>query len=134
MHKISGQNYNIVTSTLVRNYNIIIHKILCSRQKILYSKFKFTIFCALSLNHLWAEIEKIHKISGHNYDIAISTLVRNYNIIIYKISEFKNEILYASILIIPLVQINIEGQIKFFAAETSKILNIQKHDSVIFCS
>ena len=91
MHKISGQNYNIVTSTLVRNYNIIIHKILCSRQKILYSKFKFTIFCALSLNHLWAEIEKIHKISGHNYDIAISTLVRNYNIIIYKISELKKK-------------------------------------------
>ena len=109
MHKISGQNYNIVTSTLVRNYNIIIHKILCSRQKILYSKFKFTIFCALSLNHLWAEIEKIHKISGHNYDIAISTLVRNYNIIIYKISELKkNEILYASILIILFFQINIE--------------------------
>ena len=87
--KISGQDYNIITSTLVRNYNIIIHKILCSRQKFLYSKFKFTIFCALSLNHLWAEIEKIHKISGHNYDIAISTLVRNYNIIIYKISELK---------------------------------------------
>ena len=57
------------------------------------------------------------KIYGQNYNIAISTLVGNYNIIIYKISEFKNEILYASILIIPLVQINIEEQIKFFAAE-----------------
>ena len=81
------------------------------------SKFKHTIFIALSLNHLWAEIEKMHKISGQNYNIAISTLVRNYNIIIYKISKFKNEILYASILIIPLVQINKEGQNKFFAAE-----------------
>jgi hypothetical protein len=50
----------------------------------------------------------MHKISWQNYNIAISTLVRNYNIIIYEISEFKNEILYASILIIPLVQINIE--------------------------
>ena len=85
MHKISGQDYNIVTSTLVRNYNIIIHKILCSRQKILYSKFKFTIFCALSLNHLWAEIEKIHKISRQDYNIVTSTLVINYNIIIHKI-------------------------------------------------
>ena len=63
----------------------------------------------------------MHKISGQNYNIEISTLVRNYNIIIYKISEFKNKILYASILIIPLVQIKIEGQIKFFAAEICKI-------------
>ena len=84
MHKISGQNYNIVTSTLVRNYNIIIHKILYS-SKIIYSKFKYTIFCALSLNHLWAEIEKIHKISGQDYNIVTSTLIRNYNIIIHKI-------------------------------------------------
>ena len=84
MHKISGQDYNIVTSTLVRNYNIIIHKILYSSQ-ILYSKFKYTIFYVLSLNHLWAEIEKCIKFSDQNYDIVISTLVKNYNIIIHKI-------------------------------------------------
>ena len=63
----------------------------------------------------------MHKISGQDYNIVTSTLVRNYNIIIYKISEFKNEILYASILIIPLVQINKEKKkSKFFAAETYK--------------
>ena len=49
------------------------------------SEFKHTIFCALSLNHLWAKIEKIHKISRQDYNIATSTLVRNYNIIIHKI-------------------------------------------------
>jgi len=58
MHKISGQDYNIITSTLVRNYNIIIQKIPCLSQNSI-SKLKFTIFCALSLNHLWAEIEKM---------------------------------------------------------------------------
>ena len=42
--------------------------------------------------------------------------------------------MYASILIILLVQVNIEGQIKFFAAEKRKILNIHGNISVIFFS
>ena len=74
------------------------------------------------------------KFSGQNYNIAISTLVGNYNIIIYKIFEFKSEILYASILIITFVQINIEEQIKFFAAEIREKLNIHEHISIIFYS
>ena len=43
------------------------------------------IFCALSLNHFWVEIEKMHKISGQDYNIVTSTLIRNYNIKIHKI-------------------------------------------------
>ena len=55
MHKISGQDYNIVTSTLVRNYNIIIHKILCSSQNSIFKIQIHNILCIKSKSPLGRE-------------------------------------------------------------------------------
>jgi len=51
----------------------------------------------------------MHKVISRKY-IAISTLVRNYNIIIYKKFWIQEQILYFSMSIISLVQINMEKQ------------------------
>ena len=52
MHKISEQDYNIVTSTLVRNYNIIIYKILFSSQNSIFKIQTYNILCIKSKSPL----------------------------------------------------------------------------------
>ena len=65
MHKISGQNYNIVTSTLVRNYNIIIYKIMCSSQKNSIFKIQIhNILCIKSKSPLGRDRENAQKFLG----------------------------------------------------------------------
>ena len=91
----------------------------------------YNILCIKSKSPLGRD-RKIHEvISGQNYNIAISILVRNYNIIIYINFEFKNKFY------ISLCQLSRWFKLTWRNNNNNssqrkhvKILNIQKQNSV----